>query len=203
MEARYSKSASIRGMLHDYDIQVLLDWGAKAQADIVEIGTFQGKSAVALAEVAPAGLSVICVDPFHDYDVNTPKGHHFKYDGGVNYNAFKANIARCGVADRIHHIRLPSVEAAKVYTEDIGLLFVDARHEYEHVQADFEAWQPHLIDGAIVIFHDYSEEEGVTRYVDELRQRDNIESIENRRLCAVLRFKKPTVTTAKKKAKRS
>jgi hypothetical protein len=33
-------------------------------------------------------------------------------------------------------------------------LWIDGAHEYEYVLQDLEIWEPHVIDGGIIAFHD-------------------------------------------------
>jgi len=37
---------------------------------------------------------------------------------------------------------------------DVDVLHLDAGHDYEEVKADFEAWEPHVISGGVIMFHD-------------------------------------------------
>lgn len=52
---------------------------------IVEIGSHHGRSTVLLAKAAPAGVSVLAVDPYEDV----------RWGGGASaYNIFRANLDR-------------------------------------------------------------------------------------------------------------
>lgn len=53
--------------------------------------------------------------------------------------------------------------------KQIGLLHIDTEHSYSQAKNEFEAYQPYLIDGAIVIFDDlHAMNDGVKKYFDEL-----------------------------------
>lgn len=70
-------------------------------------------------------------------------------------------------------IRTTSTELARIWVQPVGLLFVDAVHEYDAVMADVAAWAPHLARGAVIAFHDWTDDPahpyaGVKRAVDEL-----------------------------------
>ena len=71
---------------------------------------------------------------------------------------FLRNIEREGVANGVTALRTTSAEAARIWTQPVGLLFVDAVHEYEHVVADYRHWQRHIPSGGWIAFHDYTED---------------------------------------------
>ncbi len=52
-------------------------------------------------------------------------------------------------------------------SNNIGLLFIDALHDYESVRKDFELWFPRMCAGGFVAFHDV-DQPGPNRLVGEL-----------------------------------
>src|SRR6185312_7143509 len=62
----------------------------------------------------------------------------------------------------------------------VGLLFVDDDHSAEGVHAAFEAWVPHLAEGAVIAFDDYGHPDwpGVKQAVDELVDNGQVEPVE-------------------------
>jgi hypothetical protein len=90
--------------------------------------------------------------------------------------AFEANIESLfGFRDTgVQRFQGASVDAAKWWAEDregapIGLLFIDACHDFQFVEADFNAWSPFVPVGGVVAFHDYLNARfggGVTAFVD-------------------------------------
>ena len=63
-------------------------------------------------------------------------------------------------------IHKPSLVAVEGWANKIGLLWIDGDHRYEAVNADFYRWEPYVVDGGIVVFHDTYSWEGVRRLVD-------------------------------------
>lgn len=108
---------------------------------IVEIGTFEGKTAVALAE-ATAG-KVFSIDPF------------FSGRLGFGYGEVIARVARRRAgAQNLEYIKGFSYEAVVQFDLVIDMIFIDADHSYEGVRRDWIDWTPKLKVGGIVALHD-------------------------------------------------
>ena len=145
-----------------------------AGRSIVEVGSYRGRSTVALALGARRGSGAIvyAVDP-HAPFVGA-RGGRF---GPQDRAAFYANVVRAGVGESIALVGLPSSMAARGWTRaDVGLLFLDGDHRYEAVRADFEAWAPHLSEGAIVAFDDCDFAD-VARLIGELESVGRVRAI--------------------------
>jgi len=69
---------------------------------VVEIGSFRGRSAIVLAG---AGVEVVCIDPHAGSDRGPQEIAADADRGGADNEAFHANLARAGVADRVRHVR--------------------------------------------------------------------------------------------------
>lgn len=139
-----------------------------AQA-IVEIGSYRGGSAIALALGAEQGWGsrVYAVDP-HAAFVGA-RGATF---GPADQAALYANVTRLGLGERIFVVSLPSTAAARAWNQrDIGLLWIDGDHRYEAVRQDLEAWYPHVVDGGVIALHDtdYDEVQRAVRWAVDRR----------------------------------
>jgi predicted O-methyltransferase YrrM len=133
---------------------------------IVEIGSFQGLSTCYLAE--GARVRVYAVDPW-TLDGN-PNGR-FGFAEQTTLDAFHGNVARYG--ERVVPVQAFSTDAARAWANGpVGMLYIDGDHSAEAVRADYEAWRPHLADGAIVAFDDYGtpKNPGVKEVVDSLTE---------------------------------
>jgi predicted O-methyltransferase YrrM len=151
---------SIEGDLSEAEASelMLLAQQVPKGAVIVEIGSFRGRSTVALALGAMKGHEnvVYAVDP-HLQCV----GIYGRRFGPEDQVAFYRNLVRYGVGRIVKVIGLPSVQAATCWPErNIGLLWIDGDHRAEAVRADLGAWYPHLLEIGVVAFHD-SHGEGV------------------------------------------
>jgi predicted O-methyltransferase YrrM len=161
-----SHSRKIPGWLTDREAEQLYTLAAEASRSemplAVELGAWQGKSSVMIG----GGLSrnpdarLICVDPFES-DEN-PEYQRKYYDpllaemDRTQHQAFLDHIQRCGLSGMAHSICAYSFDAVRTWTEAIDLLFIDANHDYECVNRDFEQWIPFLKIGGVVVLHDVS-----------------------------------------------
>lgn len=132
----------------------------------VEIGSWKGKSAVAMAvEIINSGKQIYfdCVDPWYDR-VEDESEEYFKnyntgYDNRVDslYETFLKNIDP--VREYITPMRMTSMEAVELYEdESLDFVFIDGNHEYEYVNEDIQKWLPKIKSGGVLAGHDYSSE---------------------------------------------
>lgn len=162
----------VPGWLADEEAELLIAGAALACRDgkaatLVEVGSYQGRSTVVLAAVAAAlapGARVYAIDP-HEGTVGA-EGAAISHGGGT-FEAFTANLDRAGVAPWVEPIRALSYETA--WERPIDLLFVDGLHDRMNVERDFRHFEPFLLPGAVVLFHDYADYyPGVRDFVDQL-----------------------------------
>jgi hypothetical protein len=143
--------------------------------DVVELGSWWGKSAVALGWLARRyGLGkLLCVDPWSlaeatqaNEDVNAQTA---KWDMEEVLAVFQTNLAM--LAGDANYLRMASRDAAGVYARDraattdafgetryaghISLLHIDANHELEPVREDVRLWAPMVARGGWAILDDY------------------------------------------------
>lgn len=142
--------------------------GKTEAARIVEVGSWVGRTAIAMAD---AGAEVTCVDPWREYGnyADVLSAAYAQYGSEHVYNTFLRNIGTR--KDRsIHPVRKTSLAAAAAMKEQVDMVFIDANHEYEFVKQDIEAWLPHVRPGGIIAGHDYGFAmfPGVKQAVDEL-----------------------------------
>ena len=121
---------------------------------VVELGTFLGASAIAMARsVRRWGGVVYCVDTW---------AGELNRDGGSPVGRTPLMILSCAramvEADIGASVRLiPALtrEAARYWTEPIDFLYVDADHSYEGTLDDLVAWVPHVRQGGLIAGDDY------------------------------------------------
>ncbi|NLE11964.1 MAG: class I SAM-dependent methyltransferase [Actinobacteria bacterium] len=169
------KLARLEGLVSEEVGLRLATFAAAVPADqaIVECGSYKGKSGCYLAEGAKrgGGAHVWCVDPWSLAGNATGR---YGFAEAATMDAFQVQVARMGHQERITQVQAFAADYGRAWNgPDVGLLFIDSDHRYTPVKADFLAWEPHLVPGAIVVFDDahHTKEcnRGVGMFVEELR----------------------------------
>ena len=134
----------------------------RAPATVVEIGSYRGRSAIVLASAAAAGVEVVAIDPHGGNDRGPQQIKAVPEEGQRDNEAFNANLAAAGVADRVHHVRRPSQEALDAVEGPIDLLYIDGAHRYAPARDDIRRWGDRVADGGTLLIHDSFSSVGVT-----------------------------------------
>jgi hypothetical protein len=123
----------------------------------VEVGAWKGRSSAFMAvEIANSEKKIQfdCVDTWKG-DPN--EGSHMEDEHVKNdtlYEHFLENMKP--VEGYYQAIRMPSVEAAKLYEDNsLDFVFIDGAHDYDNVTADIAAWLPKVKEGGIIGGHDW------------------------------------------------
>ncbi|MFZ0089989.1 MAG: class I SAM-dependent methyltransferase, partial [Solirubrobacteraceae bacterium] len=131
-------------------------------ATIVEIGSFRGRSTIVLALGAPAGATVVAIDPHAGSDRGPQEIAADGVRGESDHDAFLANLRAAGVADTVRHVRLPSRVALDDAGSRIDLLYVDGAHRYGPAAADIAGYGARVAPGGTMLIHDAFSSIGVT-----------------------------------------
>jgi len=131
---------------------------------IVEIGSYMGRSTVALALGSLAGNSVrvYAIDP-HESFVGAKGGVFGPQDMELLY----VNLIRAGVGRTVAAVCLPAAEVAAGWTKSVGLWFHDGDHREAALRRDLENWWQHIAINGKLVFHD-SSSPGVMRVLNGL-----------------------------------
>ena len=131
-------------------------------AQVVEIGSYRGRSTIVLARGAPADASVVAIDPHAGNDRGPRQIRASSRLGAADHQAFMENLQRAGVADRVRHVRRRSADAADAVAGQIDLLYVDGAHRYRFARDDLRLWGPRVGPGGTLLVHDAFSSIGVT-----------------------------------------
>lgn len=129
-----------------------------APGDVLEIGSYRGRSTIALALAARYanrrahfGTSrVVAIDPMLDVD---PK-LQTDLPSGTARRILDRNLTQAGVVREVEFHPHFSYEVAPRWNRPLRLLWIDGDHAYASTKQDFDLFSPHLADGAILAFHD-------------------------------------------------
>ena len=142
-------------------------------AVVVELGSWKGRSTGWLATgIKDRGVGrVFAVDTWRGTETEElHKRMLAGYAPDELFREFRANMQQLGVADIVEPMQMTTLEAAAAWPHGacIGVLHIDASHEYEDVKADFEAWERYVSPGGFIVFDDVPSWPGPTRFVQEL-----------------------------------
>jgi predicted O-methyltransferase YrrM len=129
---------------------------------IVEIGSFRGRSTIVLASAAPDGVAVIAIDPHAGNDRGPQEIEGFAEQAADDHQIFLGNLTAAGVADRVTHVRAFSDAAHDQVHGAIDVLYVDGAHRYAPASADIRDWGARVAPGGTMLIHDSFSSLGVT-----------------------------------------
>ncbi|MBM3672175.1 MAG: class I SAM-dependent methyltransferase [Actinobacteria bacterium] len=129
---------------------------------IVEIGSFQGRSAIVLARAARPSVEIVTIDPHAGSDRGPREIHGDPERGESDHSRYFANLARAGVANRIRHVRQASQAAGDQVEGPIDLLYIDGAHRFRPALADIRSWGRRVADDGVMLIHDAYCSVGVT-----------------------------------------
>ena len=145
--------------------------GIRAGAEIIEIGTFDGRTTLNLAVNAPAHLRIFTLDlppnlppkfnldPGEQAFVNKPRSGRAFVDSAPEWAAYARRITQL-FGDSATFDWSPHLGRA-------GLVFVDGSHAHDYVIADSDTAFRLVAKKGMVIWHDYGVWEGVTRALEQ------------------------------------
>ena len=129
---------------------------------IVEIGSFRGRSTIVLAGAAPDGVAVVAIDPHAGNDRGPQEISGFETQATSDHEVFNANLAAAGVADRVRHVREFSDRAHGAVSGAVAVLYIDGAHRYAPARSDVRTWGERVERGGSMLIHDSFSSVGVT-----------------------------------------
>jgi predicted O-methyltransferase YrrM len=146
----------VPGWLHDEQARRL--WEAARDlidgAQIVEIGSYHGRSTITLAQAASGRVAVVAIDPHAGNDRGPGEWEGSPEDGRRDHIAFERNLRDHGVDRRVRHVCKTSSSAHVDVEGEIDLLYVDGSHRYRNALADLRDWGSRVRSGGTMFVHD-------------------------------------------------
>jgi predicted O-methyltransferase YrrM len=149
---------------HPKDALAVLTELANGAGVVVEIGSWLGHSALALADQSVG--KVYCVDHWLGNGAGSGTG---PVDDPLDlYERFLENVAAADMSRYIVPLYGDSAVVCKLFAhKPIDLLYIDGDHSYEGVTADLKNWGPLVRSGGIICGDDYGEvKQAVHQYFD-------------------------------------
>lgn len=175
--ALFRHAESIPGMCDHEKIRALCEiFRFSPVGDIVEIGSWWGKSAFVMSRLASCYSigKLLCVDPWSNEHLvqKDEKGlvDAVTVDADEALTVFQLNLLPYA-GGAVNYLRMPSVDASEEYRHNrkvatpvfgeteyagsIAVLHVDGNHSYESAQADVVSWAELVLPGGWIIVDDY------------------------------------------------
>jgi predicted O-methyltransferase YrrM len=121
---------------------------------IVEIGSFRGRSTIVLSRAAAEGVRIVAIDPHGGGDRGPQEITPDQARGDEDNRVFRANLEGAGVNGRVEHVRLMSDQAHGDVDGPIDMLYVDGAHRYKPARDDIAAWGARVPVGGALLVHD-------------------------------------------------
>lgn len=139
--------------MHSSDDAAVLLAAARGARRAVEIGVYEGSSAVALCRAMPAGSELHLIDPFGHHPDALPGGWGATEWATRRVVGRTARRAPGGGPRVIWHVAL-SADVARQWTTPVDLVFIDGDHSETGCALDWECWHRFVVPGGHVVFHD-------------------------------------------------
>jgi predicted O-methyltransferase YrrM len=159
----------LQGQITPKEVQRLHDLAKSLpeNALIVEIGSYTGKSSVAIASGMPKSATLMCIDPWLQLNRTTEQGYETIETVKTHNDRTKEYQPRV-----IQVIGFP-LQVAK-YVGEIDMLSIDSVKKYDQIKEIWDCWLPKVKKGGIVASHDYLPDpthdqyyEGVVKVIHE------------------------------------
>ncbi len=142
-----------RTMHSEEDARVLLD-AAQGARCVVEVGVYEGSSAVAMCGALQSGAKLHLVDPFGAHPDALPSGWGAT-EWATRRTVARAARARGAGAPTVHWHVAMSHEVARAWPgEEVDLLFIDGDHSEAGCELDWSSWERFVAREGRVAFHD-------------------------------------------------
>ena len=160
LEVLSSISLTIPGMINPHSGQFLyvLCYLQQLQGDVVEIGSWLGRSSSFLARAVKESNNgtFYAIDHFQG-NIGKEKLYTKQIKQKDIKKKYLENIERLGLLEFVTLLDMKNDQAAKyIESKIIRFLFIDGEHTKEGVQKDIELFSPKLVKGSIIVFDDFS-----------------------------------------------
>lgn len=179
---RFDRILAVHGWTSESQLRYLMNAvrSLPDRAQIVEVGVWQGRSALAMAEACcGTNRKVFAVDPWEAYDqaganVESRLGEWGQTSFQAIYEAFQKNRQDLRLEPWLTPVRLESVVAAQSWSHGpVQMLFIDGNHDYDAVTADLKVWFPLVSEGGLICGDDWNWETTQAAVTDFLARSPN------------------------------
>jgi predicted O-methyltransferase YrrM len=137
--------------MHSHDDAAVLRAVAQGRRRVVEIGVYEGSSAVVLCEVLEPDAELHLIDPFGHHGWALPAG--WGATEGASRRVVERARRRSDGPRVLWHVDY-SHAVAQRWDRPVDLVFIDGDHSEDGVRTDWEDWHGFVEPGGAVVFHD-------------------------------------------------
>ena len=184
LESLATISLTLPGMITTKSGQFLytLCYLQQKEGDVVEIGSWQGRSSSFLARAVLNSQNgrFYAIDHFKGSSGQERSDFRIKNDDLSDLESnFNSNMERLGLSDVVTLLSMSNEEAAQQLSNvHIRFLFIDGDHTKEGVAKDIQLFFPRLSKGSIVVFDDFRHHaKGLLAVIDERLARHQVSKI--------------------------
>jgi hypothetical protein len=138
--------------MHSDNEAAVLTRLARGAGRVVELGVYEGSSAVMLCRALDSDAELHLIDPFID-----PVGASLRAGWRANPTATRRAVSRANPRNgpAIHWHIARSQDVGRGWTGGpVDLLFIDGDHSAAGCREDWDVWQRHIAPSGAVAFHD-------------------------------------------------
>ncbi|OGG03756.1 hypothetical protein A2Z33_04685 [Candidatus Gottesmanbacteria bacterium RBG_16_52_11] len=148
-----SQLSRTEGWLSEHEGLLLytLARGLNGEGDIVEIGSWKGRSTVCLGlGIVSSGRQrqLLAIDPHRGSLISGGKAAE------NTYSDFRQAIGHAGLTGVVKPLKTTSAAASAKWGGRASMVFIDGLHDYAHTRQDYLLWHPKIMPGGILAFHD-------------------------------------------------
>ena len=154
----------VKGFLSDKEAKKLQELFLNVHhlGEVLEIGTYCGKSTLNFAHVAKKINGLVFTVDHHTGSEEHQLGEEYHdedlFDKRLNkFNTlpeFLKNIISSNLGQFIIPVINKSSEASETFSELISLLFIDGGHSTEAAFSDYNSWKDKICSGGLLVIHD-------------------------------------------------
>jgi len=130
--------------------------------DLLEIGTYCGKSTIYLAAAAATADRVVVTVDHHRGSEEQQPGWEYHDPTLVDPETglmdtlptMRRTLHAAGVEDRVIAVVGRSPAVARLWNTPLGLVFIDGGHTDEHARSDYDGWARHIAPDGLLVIHD-------------------------------------------------
>lgn len=139
---------------------------ARGCSCVVEIGVYEGSSAVVLVDELDSAATLHLIDPFGHQPGALRSGWAASERATQRVVARAAAAAASDAPEIVWHVERSEDTGLAWAGPPVDLLFIDGDHTERGCALDWELWHPHVGHGGHVVFHDARSASASLRGID-------------------------------------